>query len=205
MSQEPWTSAARFEPPTFFTNMDYAVLGKATSLIATGNDGHLYILTENHGEDSVSNLSVVAAKRIHQSSIKAVSITNVGGWYWVLTGGDDNAAALSLVHNQFDAGGIIITTYLIPNAHAAGITGAYLLSSPIVNKIWAVTSSTDETIKRWEFDSSNPNEIHLDRAWRAKSTVADISDMDVCVSDSTTVIVCGVGLESWDVNATHDR
>ena len=118
---------------------------------------------------------------IHQSSIKALTNHRLDcNTTLLLTGGDDNALAISIIRStntkqkstlkqpnlenllsENGAKRISISTVLIPRAHAAAITAVAVLavapgpvsqggSEGTTRKLYAVTSGNDQRIKTWQ-------------------------------------------------------
>ncbi|CAK7273655.1 WD repeat-containing protein 6 [Sporothrix epigloea] len=192
------------------------------AVLAAYTDGHLTVWKASpvvrNGAESLqySDYSLVCATKAHQNAIKAldiVSTTVTGAASFsnlIFTGGDDNAIAVTALH---ETSGIGSSTFSFGNvsrvasAHAAAITGAKILfyeteESGVVG-LTAVTCSNDQRVKSWRAivspeNSTSPIRIQLlDDCY---SAIADPSDVE-SIGDvgKASVVVVGMGMENWSL------
>jgi len=164
--------------------------------------------------------------KIHQNTIKTLTAMLVtDGAVLVLTGGDDNALAFTLIRGTTKRASLVghkesvPSTLLIPRAHATAITGSTILLAEMqpgdarkgIRRFRAATSSTDQHVKVWDIgvDLDQPGVEGLDvrRSADVFTPVADVSSIAVlpfrskigCCSEGEGVLVCGVGMDLWHV------
>ncbi|KAH7058708.1 WD domain-containing protein [Macrophomina phaseolina] len=200
-----------------------------TSLLLTaGTDGHIafwplpnpsaFQSTPMDAETLVSPdplpLAFLTRKRIHQSTIKSFASHRLSSTLTVLlTAGDDNAIAFTLLQSGESVDCSHTSTLFIPRAHAATVTGVVLLASQPVEKhsstrLLAVTSGSDQRVKLWEVvinvEKASVDGLNVKRLADQGTAVADVSDVVALAADAgddrRTVVVVGVGMEAWTVD-----
>lgn len=200
-------------------------------LLTAGTDGHIAFWPlpapspspsppQANSSDLPEPLSLpfITRKRIHQSTVKSLALYPLSpSATLLLTAGDDNAIAFTLLHSRESGDPPEASTLLIPRAHAATVTGAVLLAcqpgqKQSVTRLLAVTSGSDQRVKVWEIvvDAEKAGADALDaRRLADKGTaVADVSDVVLLAAESgngsieqkRTVVVVGVGMEVWTVD-----
>jgi hypothetical protein len=195
---------------SYLNNTDDAVL------ITGATDGHLAIWTTPRGE-ATSQIECICTQKVHQNSIKSIStryLTN--GTSLILTSSDDNALGLTLVTVVNQAPKPLISSLVIPRAHAAAIATAKIFwlspvrgdESKFEGRI--LSAANDQRIKIWDIvvDTGMPGADGVEVRKRANrySAVADISDVGVFPMESdekeSKILVSGVGMEVWNVGCS---
>ncbi|TIA34858.1 WD40 repeat-like protein [Aureobasidium pullulans] len=176
----------------------------AQSLITAGTDGHVAFFSleadSTFATPEPSALSWSSRSIIHQNTIHSMRLH----WFdnrtcLLLTGGDDNAVAFSICAWHPAQCTPQVSTVIIPRAHAAAVTGVEILASSTANLLTVATTSIDQRLKLWEvqYDSSLPglDGLSIKRRGNYSTAVADVSDL--AALDSSSLIVCGVGMDVW--------
>ncbi|KAK7607626.1 WD40-repeat-containing domain protein [Phyllosticta paracitricarpa] len=194
--------------------------------LTAGTDGHVTfwpnsqapsLSDEETAVDSPrTELSFSTRKMIHQSTVKALSHQHVtADTALLLTGGDDNAVALSLIKTRDDIeskiASVSVSTLLMPTAHAATVTASALLRcSKDENRFLAVTSGNDQRVKVWEVTLDLGKEgvegVDIRCVADEPTAVADVSDMAVLGYEEEeerkrTVVLVGVGMDAWTLDS----
>lgn len=133
--------------------------------------------------------------------------------FLLLTGGDDNALALTRVTlgSPSQGGEFHCSVLILPKAHASTVTAITLVDNPMTDRdltlqLRFATSSNDQRLKLWSacIDLSKPGVegLEVTKDSDMYTSVADVSSMDTLTdgSDKKGVLVCGVGMESWSIN-----
>jgi WD40 repeat protein len=185
-----------------------------TMFITGGTDGHLALWTTS-ADGSLEQISCAGIQKVHQNSIKSLctgSLTEETSL--VLTSGDDNALGLTLVFMRDKSVEPLVSTLIIPHAHAAAINTAKLLwMRPIYGfksrfEIRVGSASNDQRVKIWDvvMDLSKPGVEGMDvrKTSNQYSAVADISSMGIFPAagdeeNAQKILICGVGMEVWKV------
>ncbi|KAK7544392.1 WD40-repeat-containing domain protein [Phyllosticta citribraziliensis] len=193
--------------------------------LTAGTDGHITFwpniqtTSSSHKKAAVDNLrtelSFATRKMVHQSTVKALSHQRItADAALLLTGGDDNAVALSLIktrHNhETKTSSTSVSTLIMPTAHAATVTASALLRcSEDENRFLAVTSGNDQRVKVWEITVDLEKEgvegVDVSCVADEPTAVADVSDMAVlgCKEEDErrrTVVLVGVGMDAWTLD-----
>ena len=173
--------------------------------ITASTDGHVtsWSAVEASTAPDQSNTFANISFRIHQNSIKALSVIELtAGFHLLVTGGDDNALGLSLMRTTEMSGvGVGATpkagveTLLIPAAHAASITAVCILemgrsASTVIAavfstgndqrvKFWQVTVAADRPSNYGRIGGEAMEVIQVKRLGASWTSVADASAMAV--------------------------
>lgn len=179
-------------------------------ILTASTDGHLAIWSSTRGSDiagqdtSYSELNLVAATKLHQSTVKSMDIfvkSSRSSWLAV-SGGDDNALGFAYIEWVADRQECsVVSRSRIKSAHAAAVTGLCVLRGDgRMGTMEVATASNDQRVKLWRI-SRDAGEVGsgirvslLDDQY---SSVADAGDLEV-VSPGL-LMVGGVGLEVWEV------
>ncbi|GME28555.1 hypothetical protein GTA08_BOTSDO12933 [Neofusicoccum parvum] len=217
---------------TYLTSCLTQTIHLSTSLLLTaGTDGHIAFWPLPSPTTAPSDadpsdplpLTFISRTRLHQSTIKSLAhIALSHTTTLLLTAGDDNAIAFTLLHQATtdNSDPPDTSTLLIPRAHAATITGAVLLAAPANatehdTRLFAVTSGSDQRVKVWAIAvsldraSEGVEALRVTRVGDEGTAVADVSDV-VCLaapspSEDRTVVVVGVGMEAWKVGTQESK
>ena len=191
-------------------------------VLAAGTNGFLY-------GDSVSTTSFNRFQhRIHQSSVLAMDYITLGRCSIAVTGGDDNALAVTLLQPAEDSipksskesqeRSLNPRTVIIPKAHAAALTALTIICHqefPWGHAVVVVSIGNDQRVKVWGIKLRIPGgicsktleELHIFRLHEAWTCVADVSNADLLgpVRQSEAqidfeVIIVGVGMEVLNIN-----
>jgi WD repeat-containing protein 6 len=156
--------------------------------------------------------------RVHQSSIKCLSHMLLAPALCLLfTGGDDNAIGVTILRigdgdQDFTTTHQSTGTILIPRAHAAAVTACKLVNlTPTDGSeflVRAVTTSNDQQVAVWDIGIDGTKNgvegVNVMRIDKVPTAVADASALVLIDNDDTegqekeiSVVVCGVGMESW--------
>ena len=153
-----------------------------------------------------------ARTRVHQSAVKCMEVVRIDEYsYLFLTGGDDNALAITRVTVQGDADGPQCSILLVPKAHASAITAiTFVDSSPLDGdaslQLRFATSSNDQKIKLWSANIRRSEQgvdgLDITKDADAYTSVADVSSMAMFANSTNkrSVLVCGVGMDVWNVD-----
>lgn len=204
---------------------------ESISLVTAGTDGHLAFwnladslrnqgisiehgrlqLQTQPGVPSPDTLTSQIHHRVHQSAVKSMVVVRVArNAFLLVTGGDDNALGLTLVHLESHSGPEY-STLLLPKAHASAITAITCLTyssweTNVSNEWDFATSSNDQRLKLWivtiDLSKQGVEGLEIRKEGNVCTSVADVSSMDVFSDRSgcQKVLVCGVGMEAWSVD-----
>ncbi|CAK7568482.1 MAG: WD repeat-containing protein 6 [Sporothrix epigloea] len=204
------------------TQLRHLQLQQARDLVmlAAYTDGHLTVwkaspVAQNGAEFlQYSDYSLVCATKAHQNAVKALdlvstTVTEAASLSTLIfTGGDDNAIAVTALHETSGNGSSTLSfgkVSRVASAHAAAITGAKILfyepKESGVASLTAVTCSNDQRVKNWraivspEYSTSPLRLQLLDDCY---SAIADPSDVEsIGDAGKASVIVVGMGMENW--------
>jgi WD40 repeat protein len=167
---------------------------------------------ENNYHPSPARLEMITSAKIHQNSIKSL------GFSWavekefllVVTGGDDNALALSIyLGNKMTAKPM---TYILRSAHAAAITAICVSPEPFdrdnASAFRLASSGNDQRVKEWIInvyaEGTGKYFADIDKVGDVHTCVADVGDIAIMRNQSAAkkgkVLVVGNGMEVWDVS-----
>jgi WD40 repeat protein len=196
------------------TQISFLESKEGVILMTGATDGHLILWTVSN-EGSISQIACTGIQNVHQNSIKSLSTMSlIDGTSLVLTSGDDNALGLTLVCMGGQSDIPLISTLIVPRAHAAAInTARFLWIRPVADnraKYGAriVSASNDQRVKIWdvEIDLTRPGVDGVDvrRKSNQFSAVADISSMGIYPvakgeESAHRILISGVGMEIWKV------
>jgi hypothetical protein len=178
--------------------------GLTQSLITAGTDGYIAFFPLGVGPMTAttepSALKWTSRARTHQNTIHSMKLH----WFdnkscLLVTAGDDNAVAFTIV--AWGAAGKTpkVDTIIIPRAHTAAVTGVEILAAPELSMLTVATTSIDQQVKIWEvhYDSTQPGVegLSVKRKGNYFTAVADVSGL--AALDASSLIVCGVGMDVW--------
>lgn len=169
-------------------------------LLTTAMDGHVAMWQSPEEEKTFTWLQ---RRKVHQNAIlDSTALTLSDGSTLLLTAGDDNALGLS--HITAENG---ILTLLIPRAHAAAVTALAIFEHGD-GCFYVLSASIDQRVKLWDvrIDVTLPGveTLQVRNVQNVFTSVADVSSMALLrLGDgSTGVLVCGVGMDVWRLEAT---
>lgn len=157
---------------------------------------------------------------VHQSSIKAMTVhSSSEDRTLLITGGDDNALAVSIVTTpstptESETEPLFISRCL-PDAHASAINDVTVLQGTRQSgqaEYIIASSGNDQRAKIWsvQFSTSkqdvNAADIRVSLKADEYTAVADLSSIGVYSPGQLTettkqrMVLCGVGMDMWDVN-----
>ncbi|CEJ88994.1 hypothetical protein VHEMI04952 [[Torrubiella] hemipterigena] len=168
------------------------------AILTASTDGHLcfWRSTATNGTPFELQWSI----KIHQNSIKSLDLCLLNDvTYGVLTGGDDNALAYTLLDVSDMSSLTVRAGYprMTRSAHAAAINGAVLVKNEASGTVLAVSASNDQQLKTWSVGEEHDTRLRL--LSERYSGVADAGDFTVLEDGRGEVVVGGVGLEVWRV------
>lgn len=166
--------------------VEFIRLGDAHKLhlMIGATDGHVAVWDINHLPKDLG--AMVVKQQIHQNGIKAWHLIPHGSGYWLVTGGDDNALAVSrlqLQQTQLQ----LESALFIADAASLTITGIAGLQGHEV-----VVTLVDQIVRRWQLDGTG----HLRCASARYTTVADTGCC--CSGGLGTVMVAGAGVSVFN-------
>ncbi|GFO34229.1 WD repeat-containing protein 6-like [Plakobranchus ocellatus] len=130
---------------------------------------------KQHTVENKDDLQPLLCLKAHQSGINSLHVLQVSECKaLVASGGDDNAITLHMLH-FFDSQVKVLAKGIKEDAHAAQITGIWLVSSSLL-----VSTSIDQRISVWKLSFIQESiEIHMIAC--KYINIADISCMDVFI------------------------
>jgi len=179
--------------------------GQVQSLITAGTDGSVAFFPLESGSTTAtaepSALKWTSRANIHQNTIQSMKLH----WFdnktcLLVTGGDDNAVAFSIV--TWSAAGTTpkVDTVIVPRAHAAAVTGVEILAASGLRMSRVATTSIDQRVKFWEVHYNGSQHgvdgLSIKREKDYFTAVADVSGL--AALDDSALIVCGVGMDVWN-------
>lgn len=149
-------------------------------------------------------LSWLQRRKVHQNAILDSTTTSLSdGSTLLLTAGDDNALGLSRIDAENK-----ISTLLIPRAHAAAVTALSVFKYGD-DCFYVLSASIDQRVKMWDvrIDVTVPGveSLQVRKVQNVFTSVADVSSMALLQlqDGSTGVLVCGVGMDVWQLEDTR--
>ncbi|KAJ9661364.1 WD repeat-containing protein 6 [Coniosporium apollinis] len=218
------------------TQSAFLSLGDEDTLLTAGTDGHIALwslpgqLFSSQPRPTVPESPVVqeghppntvewhTRTKIHQSTIKALTQHQLSpDSVLVVTGGDDNALAFTLLrwNGSAEEAEMHTSTLLVPRAHASAVTALALIPDSdssredgTETRFTVVSSSNDQRIKVWEVMINNGatsiDGVQVRRVANVPTAVADVSSLHILEdgnegdgSARRRIIVCGVGMDIW--------
>ncbi|KAF2402914.1 WD40 repeat-like protein [Trichodelitschia bisporula] len=190
-SKGTWTLRATHRyTSACLTQCSYLSVDAGTSILLTAaTDGHISLwsmsgITELKASPDVTEIEWLGTIRVHQSSVKAMSVVRLNrDNHLILSGGDDNALGLThcVLHKTGSPG---MSVLLIPRAHAAAITATALwlgVSSQMKFGLYAVSGSNDQRVRVWgismDLERSDEHGVVLRKLGNGYTAVADVSSM----------------------------
>lgn len=180
-------------------------------LYTASTDGHLVSWSSPSPSTSQQPglLTWHTRHKVHQNAILSLTSHNLSpDRHILITGGDDNALALTLISSQprsetseERSNEATIHTLLIPQAHAAAVTALQIVRHEGNESLWFVSGSIDQRIKLWkvEFgDGEGVEGVDIALKKNVHTAVADVSSMELVGRDR--VLVCGVGMDLWRID-----
>lgn len=153
-------------------------------------------------------LEMISSCQVHQSSIKSLDLITKDVNIVVVTGGDDNAIAIS-VYSSSDLPSPP-KSFILKSAHAAAVTGISSVRSSVKDKFTIVSSSNDQRVKEWEGELTQSQEggeadVQIKQKSDVFTAVADVGDLTVLPEpegekESAKVLVVGNGMEILQVS-----
>lgn len=155
------------------------------AMLTAGTNGTINI--HEHG-----TRSLVMRHGVHQSSVKASVLLETQNGLLMITGGDDNALGITVISSNAPMSTeetLGYKTLVIPNAHAAAVTGIALISqiaTEDVEELFTIASvSNDQRVKVWRVtvraeDASDlpqkvlkMQQVRVEKVMECWTTVAD--------------------------------
>ena len=188
----------------------------------TISNGSVERVSSSEIETSPATLAWEHRHVVHQSSVKAMASHEISKTSTLLvTGGDDNALSVSiltapsaLASTETESDPLFITKCL-PGAHASAINDITVVQESRhadQAEFIIASSGNDQRVKIWSirFSTSKQNmssaDIEVSLKKDAYTAVADLASMGVYnleqLTDGTKqkLVLCGVGMDLWDVN-----
>lgn len=178
--------------------------GQVQSLITAGTDGFVAFFPLESGSAIAaaepSALKWTSRASIHQNTIQSMKLH----WFdnktcLLVTGGDDNAVAFTVV--EWGAAGTTpkVDTLIVPRAHAAAVTGVEILAGSGLKMFRVATTSIDQRVKFWQLHYNGSQHgvesLSVRRMKDYFTAVADVSGL--AALDDSSLLVCGVGMDVW--------
>ena len=178
--------------------------GQAQSLITASTDGFIAFFFLESGSTTATSepsaLKWTSRANIHQNTIQSMKLH----WFdnktcLLVTGGDDNAVAFTIV--AWGAAGTTpkVDTIIVPRAHAAAVTGVEILAASGLRMFSVATTSIDQRVKFWEVRYNGSQHgvdgLSIKRKKDYFTAVADVSGL--ATLDDSSLVVCGVGMDVW--------
>lgn len=158
------------------------------SVLTASTDGHICLWK---AFDQTYTLQW--SHKIHQNAIKSLDMVSLAsGGYALLTGGDDNALAYTVLERSEDSWRVQPgSCKIVRSAHAAAVTGVAIAQQD--DRMVGISASNDQQIKSWALGDS------LRCLSERYSGVADPGDVALLAPGSGRFAVGGVGFEVWTV------
>lgn len=191
-------------------HLEMSCVAGSLHVVTASTDGHIALW---RGSSSSGRYELVQTLRVHQSSVKSLVMTRLTGrrrGFGLVTGGDDNALAWTLLTREEGKAPDAATKSpcyraelgtVVRRAHAAAITGVALVEEEGEGSdgdMMCVSVSNDQWVKTWRIRERVSGMELLGEAY---SGVADAGDVVVLEgggdSRGRRVMVAGVGLEIW--------
>lgn len=168
-----------------------------STYLTTSTDGHIGLWQHSTNPDK---LTWTSRHRAHQGAILCSSYHQLSnGCLLLISGGDDNALALTMLHEEDTE----LETHLISRAHAAAVTALAIVAAAKKESsqvLYLISAGLDQRLILWEIVTAP--RLTVKKLQVIPSCVADISSIDVLPRNTQAtiqVIVSGVGLEIWTV------
>jgi WD repeat-containing protein 6 len=163
-------------------------------LLTAATDGYLTLWESTL---TITQLTVLSNKRVHQNAIKTLDISILGSNEDILvaTGGDNNALAFTLFSGSSSR------TFRFKSAHAAAITGLSFIPRSEDGMLSVVSSGNDQRVKEWSVRVEE-GDMEIKKRGDVFTSVADVGDVAFLRSgeNSNKVLVVGNGMEVWNVS-----
>ncbi|RPA92542.1 WD40 repeat-like protein [Choiromyces venosus 120613-1] len=162
-------------------------------ILVAGTDGYLsiYPLSKTFSPVSLAHPLPLppksVEKRVHQSSIKALTVAACANGVFIYTGGDD--CAFGITH--IDTKNSVAESWIVPRAHASAVTAVLCVG------VRVLTAGVDQKVKLWEV-SEGEKGITVEMREQRESAVADISAAEVVGGGK--VVIVGVGVDVWEAS-----
>ncbi|KAK0113613.1 hypothetical protein ONS96_014468 [Cadophora gregata f. sp. sojae] len=159
----------------------------------------------------IARHSILSSKKIHQSTIKALDLKVYSTYFVIVTGGDDNALAISVYPILcLQDSQVRPRIYILRSAHTAAITALSITSEGDNSGFLIVTSGNDQRVKSWQV-RLDPNmglfpnhEAQLDfsQVEDVFTSVADVGDLSILSATegvATKAFIVGNGVDVWNM------
>ncbi|KAI9749673.1 MAG: Elongation factor G, mitochondrial [Chaenotheca gracillima] len=157
--------------------------------------------------------------KTHQNTILSMATATLSdSTELLITGGDDNALALTIARTRTsNSSPIGFSTLLIPRAHACAVTAIAVLPShpgevsSDVRTLRFASCGNDQRLKTWsvrlDLSREGTEGLSVKRETSTCTAVADVGCMDVMpIQDGgARVVICGVGMEVWTIVGTYAK
>ncbi|RAO69070.1 uncharacterized protein BHQ10_005082 [Talaromyces amestolkiae] len=199
------------------TEVHFMVRESKVFLVTGATDGYIavwpvdWITPKESGRFSVNMTSDVQPLKwelhhaVHTSSIKTLEHEEIlPGYQMLLSGGDDNSLAVTLVKLDDVR---VVSSVCVANAHASAITAVKILScrTDTATTIEVASSGNDQRVKLWsvvvDLENTRSQVLRISLQTDRYSPVADIAamdDMEIIDTAGTTrrvLVLGGVGME----------
>ncbi|KAK9328371.1 WD40-repeat-containing domain protein [Lipomyces starkeyi] len=137
---------------------------------------------------------------VHQSSIKSLTIvrapdSSADGSFFIVSGGDDNSIAVTkstMTESRF----LPSKEYTVADAHASTVTSLTQLKHNVVLSV-----AVDQRIRVWQLLPDSESKLSLlEETYTAVSDTGCVSTGTIADNAFTTLLICGAGLDVWQVN-----
>ncbi|KAG0127790.1 WD40-repeat-containing domain protein [Tuber indicum] len=162
-------------------------------ILVAGTDGYLsiYPLSDPFSPTSPPHPlplpPKLVEKRVHQSSVKALSVASRANGVYIYTGGDDCAFGITRV----DTKNSVAESWIVPRAHASAVTAVVCVGEHVL------TAGVDQQVKLWKV-SEEEEGITVEMREQRGSAVADISAAEM--AGGGKVVIVGVGVDVWEAS-----
>ncbi|KAF2486510.1 WD40-repeat-containing domain protein [Neohortaea acidophila] len=171
--------------------------------ITAATDG--YLTTWRHQQQQQQSLDWLSRHNVHQSAIHTIAHLELAdGTSLFVTGGDDNAIAITRCTPGESSDDTGMATLLIPRAHAAAVTGVAIISirpnGGECQQVQLVSAGIDQRIKVWEVEVDAVGAMRVKKVADVFTAVADVSGLEVWRGEEdgvSGVLVSGVGIDLW--------
>ncbi|KAI8885675.1 WD40 repeat-like protein [Backusella circina FSU 941] len=128
----------------------------------------------------------------HMSGVNALSVVAFKDecHMAVITGGDDNAVAVTLIEVKKEGIAQVGEPFIIPSAHASSVTGITVVKDTVFS------ISTDQRLIKWKLKNERDHGVSLNFDDMIFIDVPDPSTVDaILLNDTVHIAVSGVGLQ----------
>ncbi|KAG4442096.1 hypothetical protein IFR05_002433 [Cadophora sp. M221] len=168
--------------------------------------------SESFGIQGSTKHTILSTIKTHQSTVKTLDVTVTRSHFAVVTGGDDNALAVSIYPLDYlQDPQLAPRIFVLRSAHSAAITGLSIVLGADESTFGIITSGNDQRVKSWQArlhlgTDSAPNrlpELDISQSGDVFTSVADVGDVSILSTGeggSTKALIVGNGMDLWDIS-----